>query len=85
MAEEASGDDLAAGDFKETVRHPQRFFRRAFGYKRRPSAGAPAASHALDGLDAERPTKGSGRYSTTLTLKLQKAFVFSISHSSVTA
>ena len=27
------------------------------------------------------PTKGSGRYSSTLTLKLPKAFAFSISHS----
>jgi len=44
MAEEATGDDLAAGNFQGTVRHPERFFRRAFGDKRRPSAGAPLTS-----------------------------------------
>jgi len=45
-------------------------------------------SSAIDGLAGELaggPTKGSGRYSTTLTLKLQKAFAFSISHTGVTA
>ena len=37
MAEEATGDDLAAGNIQEPVRHPERFFRRAFGDKRRPA------------------------------------------------
>ena len=32
-------------------------------------------------VDGDGPTKGSGRYSTTLTLKLPKSFAFSISHS----
>ena len=36
-------------------------------------------------VDGDGPTKGSGRYSTTLTLKLPKTFAFSISHTGATA
>jgi hypothetical protein len=37
MAEEAPGDDVAAGDFQQMLRHADRFVLHAIGDKRRPA------------------------------------------------